>query len=62
MFGRSGGSVDQIGFVTNKGRIFGPYGGGGGGAFTVNNCLLRGIYGRSGSRVDSIGFFCSRVN
>lgn len=61
VFGRSGSSVDQIGFVTNKGKIFGPYGGCGGGPFTVNSCLLRGIFGRSGSRIDSIGFHCSNV-
>ena len=59
VFGRSGREVDQLGFVTNKGRIFGPYGGSGGRPFTVNRCLVRGIFGRSGSRIDSIGFFCS---
>ena len=61
IFGRSGGGVDRLGFVTNKGRIFGPYGGCGGGPFTVNSCLLRGIFGRSGSRIDAIGFHCSNV-
>ena len=59
VFGRSGGAVDMLGFVTNKGRIFGPYGGCGGGPFTVNSCLVRGIFGRSGSAIDSIGFHCS---
>ena len=59
VFGRSGGAVDQLGFVTNKGKIFGPYGGCGGGPFTVNSCLVRGIFGRSGSAIDSIGFHCS---
>ena len=59
VFGRSGSNVDQLGFVTNKGRIFGPYGACGGGPFTVNSCHVRGIFGRSGSRIDSIGFFCS---
>ena len=59
VFGRSGGEVDQLGFVTNKGRIFGPYGGCGGGSFTVNSCLVRGIFGRAGKRIDSIGFSCS---
>ena len=60
VFGKSGGSVDQLGFITSRGRIFGPYGGCGGGYFRVNSCLLRGIFGRSGSRIDSIGFFCSK--
>ena len=59
-FGRSGREVDQLGFTTNKGRVFGPYGGSGGGPFTVNSCHIRGIFGRSGSRIDAIGFFCSR--
>ena len=40
----SGSRVDQLGFVTNKGRIFGPYGGCGGGSFTVNSCLVRGMF------------------
>ena len=59
VFGRSGSKVDQLGFITNHGRIFGPYGGCGGGPFTVNSCLVRGIFGRSGAALDSIGFFCS---
>ena len=61
VFGKSGGLLDQIGFVTNKGRIFGPYGGCGGGNFHVNSCHVRGIFGRSAGLIDSIGFFCSRV-
>ena len=59
VFGKSGSEVDRLGFVSNRGRIFGPYGGNGGGNFNVNSCNVRGIYGRSGSRLDSIGFFCS---
>ena len=59
VFGRSGSRVDMLGFVTNKGRIFGPYGGCGGGDFTVSSCLVRGIFGRAGSEIDSIGFHCS---
>lgn len=61
VFGRNGRLVDQLGFVTNKGRIFGPYGSCGGGKFTVNSCEVRGIFGRSGSLIDSIGFFCGTV-
>ena len=60
IFGKSGSKVDQLGFITNHGRIFGPHGGCGGGRFHVHTCHLRGIYGRSGSLLDSIGFFCSR--
>ena len=33
IFGRYGSLIDQIGFVTNHGRIFGPYGGIGGISF-----------------------------
>ena len=61
IFGKRGSLVDRLGFVTNKGRIFGPYGHHGGVAFTVNSCEIRGIFGRSGSLIDSIGFLCSRV-
>ena len=60
VFGKSGGKVDQIGFVTNHGRIFGPYGGSGGSNFRVNSCDVRGIFGRSGRVIDSIGFFCAQ--
>ncbi len=35
IFGRVASLVDQIGFVTNHGRIFGPYGGCGGDPFTA---------------------------
>ena len=60
VFGRSGKELDQLGFITNWGRIFGPYGGNGGGYFNVNRCNVRGVFGRSGSRIDGIGFFCGR--
>jgi len=61
IFGRTGAKVDMLGFITNRGRVFGPYGGCGGGPITVNSCHLRGIHGRSGALLDSIGFFCSSV-
>ncbi len=61
VFGQSGSLLDNIGFATNHGRIFGPYGGTGGGRFTVNNCVLRGFFGRSGSLIDSIGFYCGSI-
>ena len=62
ILGKSGGFLNQLGFVTNMGRIFGPYGSWDGGAFTVNSCEIRGIFGRSGLVIDSIGFLCSRVD
>lgn len=61
IFGRSASYVDRLGFITNKGRIFGPYGGCGGRSFNVDSCHIRGIYGRSASYLDSIGFFCSHI-
>lgn len=61
VFGKSAAFVDQLGFITNKGRIFGPYGGCGGWNFNVNSCHIRGIYGRSALYLDSIGFYCSHV-
>ncbi len=61
IFGTSGSMVDSIGFATNFGNIFGPYGGKGGTAFTVNNCVLRGLFGREKSMIDSLGFYCSTV-
>lgn len=59
VFGKSGRKVDQIGFVTNFGRVLGPYGGNGGSDFRVDGCNLRGIFGRHGDEIDSIGFHCS---
>ena len=59
VFGRSGSRVNMLGFVTNRGRIIGPYGECGGEPFIVNSCLFRGIFGRKGSEVNSIGFVCS---
>ena len=61
IFGRSGRNVDNLGFITNWGRVFGPYGGRGGRPFTVNSCNVKGIHGRSGRRIDSLGFFCGRI-
>ena len=61
VFGRSGSNVDNLGFITNWGRIFGPHGGCGGGPFTVNSCNVKGISGRSGDRLDNIGLFCGSV-
>ena len=61
IFGKSAALVDQLGFVTNKGRIYGPYGGCGGRNFHVSSCLVRGIFGRSAQLLNSIGFHCSYV-
>ncbi len=61
-FGKTGRLVDNIGFFTNQGRVFGPYGGKGGGDFSVHLCSIRGVFGRVGSLVDSIGFYCGKLS
>ncbi len=61
-FGKTGRLVDNIGFITNQGRVFGPYGGKGGGDFSVHLCSIRGVFGRVGSLVDSIGFYCGKLS
>ena len=61
VFGRTGSLVDRLGFVTNWGRVFGPYGGCGGVPFKVESCTIKGIHGRSARLLDSIGFFCGSV-
>ena len=61
IFGKNATYVDQLGFITNKGRIFGPYGDCGGDNFHVNSCHIRGIFGRSAAFLDSIGFQCSHL-
>ena len=43
--GRVGDLVEQLTFYTNQGRTLGPYGGDGGGPFTIDNCEPRGIFG-----------------
>jgi hypothetical protein len=54
--GRSGTLVDQLTFFTNKGRVYGPYGGSGGTPFsTTVSDGIKGFYGQSGSLVDKIG-------
>ena len=58
VFGRSGNVVDQLGFVTNEGRVYGPYGENGGSSFKIANCHIRGDMGKSGNKLDSIGFYC----
>jgi hypothetical protein len=47
VFGRSYDYVDQLGFITSKGRILGPYGGCGGNPFNVDSCNVAGIFGTS---------------
>ena len=59
ILGRSGGVVDQLTFITNQGRSYGPYGWNGGQRFRVESCVVRGIYGRSGGLLDNIGFICT---
>jgi len=56
---RSGARVDAISFKTNKGKVYGPYGGGGGtaGAFLVTPGEKLGcMAGRAGSSIDSLVF------
>ena len=52
--------VDQLTFYTEKGHIFGPYGGSGGYSFTAkppeSECYLAWISGKANLRVDSISF------
>ena len=61
VFGQSGSKIDRLGFITNWSRIYGPFGGCGGGPFTVSSCIVKGIFGRSGSNLDRIGFHCSGI-
>lgn len=62
VFGRTGSLVHNLGFVTNWGRVFGPYGGSGGALFTVHSCKVRGIYGYSAQLLYNIGFLCDNVD
>ena len=61
VFGRSYTYLDQLGFITNKGRTLGPYGGCGGDPFTIDGCNVAGVFGRSFDWIDSIGFYCNAV-
>ena len=61
IWGRAETKVDQLGFATNHGRIFGPYGGNGGDYFKAERCHLHGIAGKSKTLLDSLGFYCGRV-
>jgi len=55
-----GALVDQLTFHTEKGHVFGPYGGSGGYSFTAkppnSDCYLAWISGKANLRVDSISF------
>ena len=52
--------MDQLTFHTDKGHIFGPFGGSGGYGFTAkppnSDCYLAWISGKANLRVDSISF------
>ena len=56
--GRSGSEIDELEFITDTGKVCGPFGGGGGGAFvsSIPGCWLSYISGRSGSRIDQLTF------
>jgi hypothetical protein len=60
--GRSGDLLDNIAFLTEdpqgRRRTHGPYGGGGGAPFIVNQ-KVDGFFGRSGDLIDQLGFFVS---
>jgi len=53
--GRSGAYIDQLEFRTNRGRLFGPYGGAGGSPFAYFDLNVGGFFGRSGAYLDQIG-------
>merc|ERR1712213_247432 len=54
--GRAYSEIDQLEFITNKGKVCGPYGGNGGNAWvsTHAGCFLSYISGRSYNRLDAI--------
>ena len=56
--GRYGRVLDQIEFVTSKGRVCGPYGGNGGRDFSksIPGYHLSCIFGRSGRLIDQMAF------
>jgi len=60
--GRSGDWTDQLKFTTNLGNVYGPYGGNGGGAYTLKNLQVGGFLGRSGQFLDAFGVFNSVVS
>jgi hypothetical protein len=56
---RSGARVDQISFTTNKGKTYGPYGGGGGTAGKIKlpaDVRLVCMAGRAGATIDKLIF------
>ncbi|MBT3878533.1 MAG: hypothetical protein HON76_20455 [Candidatus Scalindua sp.] len=56
--GRSGANIDQVTFVTNRGKILVGGDGGGGDPFSIAPIKLKGIGGRSGSNIDRLKFDC----
>lgn len=61
VFGYARRYVDSLGFITNTGKLYGPYGGDGGDYFHTGECILHGIFGASKRLVDRIGFACERL-
>jgi hypothetical protein len=57
--GRSGDMVDQLQFLTSKGRVSPVYGGNGGNAFIESwpKSVVKAIFGRSGAGLDQIGMY-----
>ncbi len=54
--GRHASRIDAIEFITNKGRVFGPYGGSGGSPFVSAKpgCKLSYFSGNAASRLDAL--------
>ena len=62
---RTGGLVDSLKFITNKGKESPKFGGNGGGEriYTIpKGWKLMGIYGKSGRLLDRIGFYIGKTN
>jgi len=60
VYGRKGSVIDAIGFITEDGTNYGPYGRDGGSSFHIKSpkpgCYLKYFSGRSGRYVDSLTF------
>lgn len=55
---RSGQFVDQLTFYTNKGNVYGPYGGDGGTLSVIQSSkAIKGFFGRCAALVDAIGVY-----
>jgi hypothetical protein len=58
--GRAGDYIDQLQFITNQARSYGPFGGTGGNNFIIElppNWRLVKFWGMSGSYLDALGIY-----